>query len=161
MLGGVWKPYSAFKSFTVTASSAAKAGYWQYVYGDFYVTPDNANVKGFSIRVNVNGCPYSQYTIKRTVLDPIVNKNFSFNDMGYYASGTFDTATSSHGTVGLTDYYIAGCGYVTVSPAVAWTAAWVDSTQPAIVVEGQSGSVVKGTVSQSPSREGVNATVKP
>ncbi len=161
MVGGVWNVYSAFKTFTVSAPSTAKAGYWQYMYGDFYVTPDETNVNSFAFRVNVNGCPYTQYRIYRTVLDPIVNKNFSFNDMGYYASGTFDTATSSHGTVGLNSYYIAGCGYVTVSPAVAWTATWVNSTQPSIVVEGQNGSVVQGTVSQNPSRAGVNATVKP
>jgi hypothetical protein len=69
-------------------------------------------------------------TAGRTTPVPIVNKKtFSFTGT-LYASGTFDSPTTAHGTDGVSSLYVYNCGYVTGGPW-SWTATWQDSSQPA------------------------------
>jgi len=115
------------------------AGFWESTTGDeFYVTPDQANVDNFAIYINVTGCGI--YKITHLPVEPIVGNQFSFSG-SFYASGTFDSATSAHGTDGLNSFFIAGCGTVKGGPW-NWTATWTDSSQPAIVIEGDAPSVI-------------------
>lgn len=114
-------------------------GFWESVTGDeFYVTPDQANVDNFAIYLTVTGC--GNYKITHTPVEPIAGNQFSFSG-SFYASGTFDSTTSAHGTDGLSSFYIAGCGTVNGGPW-NWTATWTNSSQPAIVIEGVSPSVI-------------------
>ena len=115
------------------------AGFWESTTGDeFYVTPDQANVDNFAIYINVTGC--GTYKITHLTPEPIAGNQFSFSG-SFYASGTFDSATSAHGTDGLSSFFIAGCGTVNGGPW-NWTATWTDSSQPAIVIEGDAPSVI-------------------
>ena len=94
---------------------------------EFYVTPDRANVDKFAIYISVEGC--GGYKITRTTLTPINNDHFSFSGP-FYASGTFTTQTAANGQLGLTNFHISGCGYVSGGPW-NYTANWVNGSQPA------------------------------
>jgi hypothetical protein len=124
--GGAWW------SFTTTGStSGPTAGFWKSSNGatEFYVTPAQTSVKNFAIYISVTGC--GSYKITRTTEVPIVSNQFSFSGT-FYASGTFDSTTSAHGTLGLSSFYISGCGSVSGGP-YSWTATWQNSSQPTIV----------------------------
>lgn len=126
MVGGVWRAYSTYKNFTVS-SPKPNAGFWESNTGDeFYVTADQMNVDDFAIYITVPYC--GSYKITHTPLVPIVNKQFSFSG-SFYASGTFDTTTSSHGQDGLSSFYIPYCGYVTGGPW-SWVATWKHAALP-------------------------------
>lgn len=128
-VGGVWKTYSLYKNFTVSAPNPT-AGFWSSNTGDeFYVTTDRMNVDDFAIYISVTGC--GDYKIVHGPLSPIVNKQFSFTG-SFYASGTFDTTTSSHGTDGLSSFYLPYCGYVSGGPW-SWTATWKHTTEPPLI----------------------------
>ncbi len=150
-VGGVWGVASAFKNFTVTVSNTnPQAGLWQGEGGavKFYVTPNQANVDNFAIRISIPQCGLT-VTIMTGQLVPIVNNHFSFSG-NYYASGTFDTPTSAHGTVGLNNYPIYGCG--SVSGSNSWTATWQNSSQPTAGLDSEKGTVfeiVPGTSTSS------------
>ena len=122
--GGTWW------SFTTVAPSGPTPGYWKSATGDeFYVTPDQANVINFAVSFYVSQCGAS-VTAGRTSPVPIVNKKtFSFTG-SVYASGTFDSPTTAHGTDGVSSLYVYDCGYVTAGPW-SWTATWQDASQPA------------------------------
>jgi len=127
--GGTWW------SFTTTSSLAPTPGFWKSITGDeFYVTTDQAYVDDFAISLYIAACGAS-VKITRPTPVPIVNNQFSFTG-SYYASGTFDSETSAHGTDGLNSFYIYGCGYVTGGPW-SWTATWQDSSQPVIANVGE------------------------
>ena len=149
-VGGVWKAYSAFLAFTVAgATTSPKAGFWESEYGDeFYVTTDQKNVDNFAIILDVDGCGI--ITITHPALVPIVNKKFSFSGT-FYGEGTFDSATSAHGTDGLNNYYSNTCGGYLYDIEWNWTATWKDSSQPTIVVEGGATAVIDKQESQGPS----------
>ena len=120
---GTWWSFT-----TAAASTGPKAGFWQSNTGDeFYVTPDQANVSSFSVYVNVSGC--GSYKITHALSVPIGNNQFSFTGP-FYASGSFDSSTSAHGTDGLNSFNISGCGTVNGGPW-SWTATWQNSNQPA------------------------------
>jgi serine protease len=104
-------------------------GFWQNGTGstEFYVTPDRANIDRFAIYIYVDGC--GGYKITRTTLTPINNDHFSFSGL-FYASGTFTTQTAANGQLGLTNFYISGCGYISGGPW-NYTANWVNGSQPA------------------------------
>ena len=132
--GGTWW------SFTTTATWAPTPGYWKTTIGDdFYVTPDQANVTYFRIYFSAASC---SGWVRRNTATPIVNNQFSFTGSNY-ASGTFDSPTSAHGTDGLNNYYSLGCGYLTVGPN-HWTATWQNSSQPtsASVDSGSTDSII-------------------
>ncbi len=119
--------------------SGPTAGFWESATGDeFYVTPDQANVNNFALYVNVTGCDL--YKITHIIVEPIVGNHFSFSGP-LYASGTFDSTTSAHGTDGLSSFSISGCGPVSGGPW-DWTATWINSSQPAIVIKGDAPSVI-------------------
>jgi hypothetical protein len=131
-VGGVWKPYSALKNFTLMNTSI-QAGFWQSPPGwhEFWVTPDQANVDEFTTYVTVFGC--GDYTITRATPTPIVNGEFTFTG-SYYGGGTFDSPTSAHGTSGLDNFFIAGCGSVSGGPW-DWTATWQHANPPLVNLE--------------------------
>jgi aqualysin 1 len=142
MVGGTWKPFSAFKAFIVqTSGSGPQAGFWSSTTGwdDFWVTPDQAFVDDFRIFISVFGC--DDYTITHTIPEPIVNNQFSFTGT-YYASGTFDTMTSAHGTDGLSDFFIDGCGFVSGGPW-DWVANWQNADQALAVLEGPADALLR------------------
>lgn len=63
------------------------------------------------------------------------NHHFSFSGP-FYALGTFTSQTEVSGNLGLNNYYISGCGYITL-PTTTWSASWVDSSQPMSVATDQ------------------------
>lgn len=115
----------------VIKPTSVSSGFWQTSDKtvDFYVTADSANVDEFAIRVNVSGC--GNYIITRTTPTPITNDAFSFSG-SYYASGSFNSATSAGGTAGLTNYNISGCGLVSGGPW-SWNANWINNSLPLVV----------------------------
>ena len=152
-VAGVWSDYSAFKTFTVTDPNAVKAGLWEGYAMEFYVTTNQANADEFSVYITVEGC--STYKITQHTPSPITNKNFSFTGT-FHANGTFDTATAAHGSMGLTDFYIPNCGYVSGGPW-NWTATWTNNSQPTISVAGAAASVITAPSSKAPN----SYTVRP
>lgn len=137
MVGGAWRPYSAYKFFV--PNNKPKAGFWKSADGfdRFYVTADQNYVDEFTITVDVPGCGVYQIRYSTTV--PIIDRHFSFNSpAGFYANGTFATTTSMSGKDGLNSYYIPGCGTVNGGP---WdfSATWQSASQPltATLVPGQ------------------------
>jgi hypothetical protein len=127
MVGGVWKPYSAYKTFTIGTVGAPKPGFWSGGGVSFYVTPNQASVKNFTMSYSVPECGLTGTVTHTSPLPPITNKNFSFTG-SFYGSGSFNTTASAHGTAGLNNYYIYNCGYITRS--ISWTATWQNSNQP-------------------------------
>jgi hypothetical protein len=145
-IDGVWKPYSAYQSFTLIADTQnPMAGFWQSTYDEFYVTPDQAYVDDFATYISVEGC--GNYKITHTLPEPIVDNQFSFTGT-FYANGTFNTTTTAQGTDGLTNFNIPGCGTVTGGPW-PWSATWQDSSQPLVVLESEAASIFK-VISQTP-----------
>jgi len=132
--GGTWWSFT-----TAGSPTSPTPGFWESTSGDeFYVTPDQANVDNFAIDIVVTGC--GSYKITHLIAEPIVGNQFSFSGP-FYASGTFDSTTSAHGTDGLTSFDIVNCGTVTDGPW-DWTATWQNSSQPASIIEGDAQTVV-------------------
>ncbi len=103
-------------------------GYWRsdnYAH-EFYVTPDRNYVRNHTVYIDVSGC--GRYKIWHNVDEPISSNHFSFSGT-FYASGTFNSATTATVTDGLSNYNIVGCGLITGGP---WTRnyAWQNSSQP-------------------------------
>jgi len=127
-VGGAWRAYSAAKAFSV---SKPRAGFWESPAGvEFYVTPNQANVRGFAIYVSVSGC--GSYKITHSTLVPISNNHFSFSGP-FYGSGSFVTPKKATGRAGLSSFPISGCGSVSGGPWTYTDAIWRDSSQPSIV----------------------------
>jgi len=128
--GPVYADAGTWWSFTTAAPAKPAAGFWQSTTGEeFYVTPNQANVTHFALSIYLAQCGSSTKITRISPDVPIVNNQFSMTG-SFYASGTFDSETSAHGTVGLNSYYMVSCGYVTVGP-FDWTATWQNSSQPA------------------------------
>jgi hypothetical protein len=160
-VGTVWSSYSAVKTFTVSAPGAAKAGFWDDAYQaagmEFYVTTNQANVDNFAVYVDVyvGGVYCDTYKVTHLPAEPITTKNFSFTG-SFYASGTFDSSTAAHGTMGLTALSTP-CGSVTGGPW-DWTATWKNSNPPpAIVVNGAAASLISVPASKGQNSHKVNA----
>ena len=116
---------------TTPAQTGPTPGFWKSTTGDeFYVSPDRANVLKFAIYVNISNC--GTIKITRSAAVPISNNSFSFTG-SMYASGTFDTATSAHGTDGLNNYYSTTCQKTVNGGPWNWTATWKNSNQPTII----------------------------
>jgi subtilisin family serine protease len=128
---GSWSPFSAFKAFTVNATDNPQAGFWSGPFEEFFVTPDQSFVDDFATFVS-GAC--GDIKITRATPVAIANNQFSFSG-SFYASGTFDTATSAHGTDGLENYFIPGCGFIDGGPWV-WTATWQNADQALEILEG-------------------------
>ena len=140
MIGGAWKGWSAFKNFTVQTTSGPEAGFWDAPpYEEFWVTPDQSFVDDFMTRISVSGC--GDYTITHTVPEPISNNQFSFTGP-FYASGTFDTTTTAHGTDGLDNFFIEGCGFVSGGPW-DWTATHQSGDQALTVLDGPADNLLQ------------------
>jgi hypothetical protein len=145
--GGTWWSFTIAGSPTPAGPTPAgptptgpTAGFWESTTGDeFYVTPDQSNVDDFAIYVDVTGC--GSWKITHHTTEPIVGNQFSFNNGTFYASGTFDSTTSAHGTDGLYLFFIPDCLF-SVSGDWDWTATWKNSSQPAAVTGGDVQSVI-------------------
>jgi hypothetical protein len=110
-----------------------KAGFWwdNDTGTYFYVTPDQNIVREFSIWFNVQGC-YKGW-ISRSIPAgdvAISDGGFSFSDL-MYATGTFDTETTAHGTLGLSHFPL--CGTTWSGGPYSWSAVWLDASQPSAV----------------------------
>jgi hypothetical protein len=140
---GTWRAWSAFKNFSVQTNINPLAGYWLGTEGwvDFFVTPNQSSVDDFRFFINVPSCDPSEYTITHAVPEPIVNNQFSFSG-AFFASGTFDSATSAHGVAGLDNFEIPGCGNVTAGP-FAWVANWQSGDLPLEVLEGPADNLLR------------------
>ena len=130
LIGGIWKPFSALKAFTIGAvSTKPRAGYWASNTADeFYVIPAQTRVRNFAIYINACSITWKIY---ETALLPISNNHFAFSGP-FHGSGTFSTTTRASGQDGLTSYLLPGCGTITAS----WTynpATWRNTTQPSAV----------------------------
>jgi|GEM_PF-6313779 len=125
MVEGAWRPFSVSKTFNV--NNKPKAGFWSGPGVEFYVIATQNKVKSFAIGIYVNGC--GSYKITRTLLAPIVNRNFVFTG-SFYASGVFDSVTKAHGSTGLRSFFIPGCGTVSGGP-FPWKASWRNASQSA------------------------------
>jgi hypothetical protein len=135
---GVWKTWSPFKTFTVTAITPPQAGFWSGPFEDFFVTADQSFVEDFSTYISG---PCGQIKITRATPAAIANNQFSFSG-SFYASGTFDSATSASGTDGLENYFIPNCGTISGGPW-AWTAVWQNANQPLEILEGPADALFK------------------
>jgi hypothetical protein len=120
------------------------AGLWQGPYETFYVTPAQNAVDKFTTYINVNQC--GNYAITRHEPVPINDNAFAFSG-SFYASGNFHDTTHAGGTVGLSSFYIPGCGYVSGGPYV-WDASWQNESQPAFV-EAQAAATAAEPVTDS------------
>jgi predicted outer membrane repeat protein len=81
---------------------------------EFIVTGNK--VQNFKMRLSVPDCGiYQRWITHPTSEVPIVNNNFSFTGT-FYASGTFNPATSASGQDGLNGHYIDGCGPLFAGP---------------------------------------------
>jgi aqualysin 1 len=163
LVGGAWKPFSAFKAFTVqTSGSGPQAGFWQSAespepglfWEEFWVTPDQSFVDDFKLLFFVENCPAgSWWTLTYFNPVPIVNNQFSFNvpvnpEGTYSASGTFDSATSAHGTDGLENVFIPDCGFAVSGGPWTWVANWINADPPVAVLDGPADVLLK-LISQS------------
>jgi|GEM_PF-6553190 len=125
LVGGVWTSYSPFTLFKLLP---AKAGFWKSAGLEFYVVPEGTKVDNFAIYIYVYGC--GNYKVVRDRLTTIGAKSGRFAFTGsFYVTGTFQSAASVAGTLGLSRYYLSGCGYVSGGP-FSWTAKWRNSNQP-------------------------------
>jgi hypothetical protein len=122
--------WSNVRSVSVTTQpSGPNPGFWKGATDpvEFYVTSDRAYVDDFAITISVPACGISKLKITHTSAVHISNDKFSFSG-SFYASGTFNSATSATGTTGLNNLYIPGCGYITAGPW-PWSATWQHSSQ--------------------------------
>ena len=128
-LRGVWTSYSPYKVFTLLAP---KAGLWKGNGLEFYVTPNRVNVDNFAIFISVNGCGY--YKITNNPLVAINAGKFLFTGK-FHANGTFNNSSvnsaGATGLLGLSSFYIPGCGYISGGP-FAWAATWPAASQPSV-----------------------------
>jgi hypothetical protein len=85
------------------------------------VTADQQYADDFTIYVDVPTC--GVYQIIHNPPVPIINHSFSFSGP-FYGGCTFNGQTVCSGIAGLSDFPIAGCGYVTGGPW-GFTASWV------------------------------------
>ncbi len=113
------------------SSIKPEAGYWSGPDAkdeDFYVTTDQAFVDDFTAYFTVPGCA----SFELTMLSPIAIQGgqFSADSGGFAFNGTFDSPTSAHGQVSLTNYPLGPCGNVTLEPW-NWSASWQNTSQPA------------------------------
>ncbi|MEK6754211.1 MAG: choice-of-anchor Q domain-containing protein [Chloroflexota bacterium] len=137
MIGGVWKDFSSHKTFKLFP---AKPGFWNNPGLEFYVINASPKVDNFAIYIRVNGC--GNYKITHTLLATISNKQFSLTG-NFYANGTFINLTTAQGTLGLSSFYIPGCGYVSGGP-FPWTATWKNANQPDVMLN--EGDILEFTV---------------
>jgi hypothetical protein len=119
--------------FHFTTRLGPKAGFWwdNSTGTYFYVTLDQNIVREFSIWFNVQGC-YKGW-ISRSIPAgdvTISDGGFSFSDL-MYATGTFDTETTAHGTLGLSHFPL--CGTTWSGGPYSWSAVWLDASQPSAV----------------------------
>jgi len=122
--GSTWADYSLSKAFI---ESPAKAGFWNGSGVEFYISKTNGRVKNFAIYISVNGC--GDYKITHSPFIKI-NSNAKFSFAGpFYASGTFSSLTKGKGLLGLNNFNIPGCGYLTGGPFV-WSTKWKNNSQP-------------------------------
>jgi hypothetical protein len=104
---------------------------------ELYVTPDQTHVylfysfgfEGYNSCNNLRG----RYTNGNP--KPVAANSFSVPPPGFYFSGTFDSPTSAHGTVGLEHETVRCASALTGSMMVStgaqvWTATWQDASQP-------------------------------
>jgi fluoride ion exporter CrcB/FEX len=132
LVGGVWGPFSAFKTFLINSPLLPKPGRWLGAYNYFYVSASQTIVTKFTVGISVPACGISG-TITRGGTLPIVSKKFSFTGT-FYATGAFANTLRASGIDGLSRFYIAGCGYVSGGPW-RWSTAWKSATMSAEVVE--------------------------
>ncbi|MHB8060196.1 MAG: hypothetical protein ACYDHO_05120 [Gaiellaceae bacterium] len=120
-------------------ASAPLAGHWSGKTSsssfnvDFHVLPDQANVSLFtflySFTIDSSCAPNGSVTdgIDR----PVDSSSFSGSNLPLDFSGSFDSSTSAHGTVGVTSLYTL-CDspneHFTGGP-YSWTATWKDASQ--------------------------------
>ena len=130
----------------VMQGTSVTPGFWSSTTGDeFYVSTDQAYVNRFAIYVNVTNCgSYTTLKITRITSVPITNKSFSFTG-SFYATGTFDTATSAHGTDGLNNYFSTTCQRTFNGGPWSWTATWKNSSQPALASSVATEEIVEPT----------------
>ena len=114
---GTWWSFTTF---------APQAGNWTTSSGvSFIVSPDQTEVSLFSDSFAGPGCVVTTFAHNL----PIANLQFSKPDQSgaFYLNGTFDSATTAHGTDGID--HIPGCAfgtYLTGGP-FPWTATWTSS----------------------------------
>jgi len=120
--------WSNVRSVSVSSQpSGPTPGFWKNGGMEFYVTSDRAYVDDFAIFISVPECGISSAKITHTSPAPISNNRFSFSG-SFYASGTFHSGTTASGTLGLDDFYIEGCGWISGGPW-SWNASWQHSLQ--------------------------------
>jgi formylglycine-generating enzyme required for sulfatase activity len=112
-----------------------KPGSWAGGGVDFRVTSGSRYVDDFGARISLPGC--GTVTIRKNTPVSIVNGSFSFTG-SFYASGTFGSATTASGVVGLKDFYVQGCDTYTAKGP--WTATWKGAGEAAPEGSGAGGA---------------------
>ena len=108
----------------VPDTPAKPAGHWTGTGVSFDVTSDRQYVDNFRVTVVVS-IPGGTclVTVTRISEVPIANNQFSFSG-SFYASGTFDSETTAHGTFGFNHH--PACGG-TITGSDSWTATWASA----------------------------------
>jgi hypothetical protein len=145
LVDGVWKSYSADRAFTLIVP---KAGFWTGDT-DFYVSSDNAYVVNYAMYINVADCDIFDLKLTYKKAIPIVSAQFQNNDT-FYFYGAFNSATVSQGYVGLSSYYLPGCGYISGGP-FAVTDRWKSPSQATSADAGEFTLTAVAPTSDAPS----------
>ncbi len=131
MVGGAWKDFSVYKSFSVID---VKPGFWSGPGMEFYITHPSiqgVSVVNFAVYINIKGCGKYKIIHKLAPKPRISNRQFRFSYTydGLYANGVFVNMQRASGKLGFYYLYIPGCGTIFGGP-FPWTATWKNSSQP-------------------------------
>jgi hypothetical protein len=117
MVNSMWMGFSTPKAITLTGP---KSGTWKSGGMIFKIPTNRKYINNYTIYINVTGCGIYQ------VFGPgsleIKNGKFGFPG-SFYANGTIESETTIRGRLGLSQYYIKGCGNVSGGP-FNYTATW-------------------------------------
>ncbi len=108
----------------VPPEAIPRPGYWSSSGGSqwFTVNADRSRLVP-TIRISVPACG-ATVEIELTSGATINATTHAYSWSGsFYGSGSFSSATAASGNMGLTSFYVYGCGYVTAGPISA-TYAW-------------------------------------
>jgi hypothetical protein len=114
-------------------ASGPLPGFWEGAFDSLFVSPDQSMVLDYTTVFDFQNC--GQLPITHPNDFPIVNDQFAQGG-AFAVTGTFTSQTTVTGMVELVDYFVPACNASYTGGPFPWSAAWVDDSQPTLVVEG-------------------------